>query len=102
MRDRASDEKAGKITLAVKLGDEKAKNYHYFLILGAVLCLVIYSVLAGSEWNDFIYLIGFIPLLLHLRRVVQNANPMLLDPELKVLALTTFLIALLFGVGLLI
>ncbi len=102
MRDRASDEKAGKITLAVKMGDVKAKNYHYFLIISAIFCLVVYSVLTSFQWNDFIYLLGFIPLLLHLRRVVKNENPMLLDPELKILALTTFLIALLFGIGLII
>lgn len=100
MRDRQSDEKAGKNTLVVKLGEEKARNYHYFLIIGAVLCLVIFSVLTADELSDFLYLFGFIPLMLHLKRVGQNQNPMLLDPELKVLALTTFLISILFGVGL--
>ncbi len=100
MRDRQSDEKAGKNTLVVKLGEEKARNYHYFLIIGAVLCLVIFSVLTAEELSDFLYLLGFIPLMLHLKRVEQNQNPMLLDPELKVLALTTFLISILFGVGL--
>lgn len=100
MRDRKSDEKAGKNTLVVKFGEEKARNYHYLLIFGAVLCLVIFSVLTAKELSDFLYLLGFIPLMLHLKRVQQNQNPMLLDPELKVLALTTFLISVLFGVGL--
>lgn len=100
MRDRKSDEKAGKNTLVVKLGEEKARKYHYFLIIGAVLCLVVFSVLTANDLSDFLYLIGFIPLILHLKRVNQNENPMLLDPELKVLALTTFLISVLFGVGL--
>jgi 1,4-dihydroxy-2-naphthoate polyprenyltransferase len=100
MRDRASDQKAGKNTLVVLLGEEKAKNYHYFLIIGAVLFMVIYSVLTATEWNDILYVIAFIPLFLHLKRVVQNDNPMLLDPELKILALTTFLLSVLFGAGL--
>lgn len=100
MRDRASDQKAGKNTLVVILGEEKAKNYHYFLIIGAVLFMVIYSVLTANEWNDILYTIAFIPLFLHLKRVVQNDNPMLLDPELKILALTTFFLSVLFGVGL--
>jgi 1,4-dihydroxy-2-naphthoate polyprenyltransferase len=100
MRDRASDQKAGKNTLVVLLGEEKAKNYHYFLIIGAVLFMVIYSVLTAIEWNDILYVIAFIPLFLHLKRVVQNVNPMLLDPELKILALTTFLLSVLFGAGL--
>lgn len=100
MRDRASDKKAGKNTLVVKIGAGSAKNYHYSLIIGAILCLVTFSALTAEEWNDILYVVGFIPLLLHLRRVVQNENETLLDPELKVLALSTFLISLLFGIGL--
>ncbi len=100
LRDRVSDKKAGKITLVVKLGENKAKDYHYALILGALFCLVIYSVITSEELNDFIYLIAFIPLIFHLQRVVNNQDPMLLDPELKVVALSTFAIALLFSLGL--
>jgi len=102
MRDRISDKKSGKITLVVKMGEKKSKNYHYSLILGAIFFLLIYSVLTSKELNNFIYLIAFIPLVLHLKRVVQNTEPKDLDPELKILALTTFAIAALFGIGLLI
>ncbi|MDX1761169.1 MAG: 1,4-dihydroxy-2-naphthoate polyprenyltransferase [Christiangramia sp.] len=101
LRDRVSDERSGKITLVVKLGDRKAKNYHYILILGALLCLLIYSVITSSELNDFIYILAFIPLIFHLNRVVTNNNPKDLDPELKVVALSTFGISLLFALGLL-
>ena len=100
LRDRISDERSGKITLVVKLGDRKAKNYHYILILGALLCLLIYSVITSSELNDFIYILAFIPLIFHLNRVVTNNNPKDLDPELKVVALSTFGISLLFALGL--
>ncbi len=100
LRDMASDKKAGKITLVVKLGKKKAKDYHYSLILGSLFFLVIYSVLTARELNNFIYLFAFIPLFLHLKRVVKNDNPMLLDPELKVVALSTFAISILFGLGL--
>ncbi len=102
MRDRISDEIAGKITLVVKMGDKRAKNYHYSLIIGATLCFLVFSVLTAGDLNDFIYVLGFIPLLLHLKRVVQNEDPALLDPELKILALTTFFISGLFGLGILI
>ena len=102
MRDRISDEKSGKITLVVKMGQKWAKNYHYSLILGAIFSLIIFSVLMSKELNNFIYIIAFIPLVLHLKRVVQNEDPQKLDPELKVLALTTFAIAVLFGIGLII
>jgi len=102
MRDRISDEIAGKNTLVVKMGDKMAKNYHYSLIIGAILCFLVFSVLTSRDLNDFIYVLGFIPLLLHLKRVVQNEDPALLDPELKILALTTFFISVLFGFGMLI
>ena len=100
LRDRISDEKAGKFTLVVKLGEQKAKNYHYILILGALLFLLIFSVLTASELNDFIYIIAFIPLIFHLRRVVTNNDPRKLDPELKIVALSTFAVSLLFALGL--
>lgn len=100
LRDRISDEKAGKITLVVKMGDKLGKDYHYALILGSLFCLVMYSVITSSELNNFIYLIAFIPLIFHLKRVGNNENPKELDPELKIVALSTFGIALLFSLGL--
>jgi len=100
LRDRISDKKAGKITLVVKMGDKRAKNYHYTLILGALFCLFVYSALTSSELNDFIYILAFIPLIFHLKRVVTNDDPKTLDPELKIVALSTFGIALLFALGL--
>ena len=99
MRDRYSDEVAGKNTLVVKMGARKAKNYHYFLILSAVSTIVLYSALTFEGMDDLLYLVAFIPLLLHLKRVLENKNPEHLDPELKQLALATFLLAILFSLG---
>ena len=99
LRDRVPDQKSGKITLAVILGQKKGKNYHYFLIIGALFFMLVYSALTAEGWLEFMYLIGFIPLIFHLNRLGKNNNPMLLDPELKVVALSTFAIALLFSVG---
>lgn len=102
MRDRLGDAKAGKNTLVVKLGEKNSRNYHYALILGAVFCFILYSALTFKNFSDLLYVIGFIPLFLHLKRVLQNQNAMLLDPELKILALTTFFISVLFGVGIIV
>lgn len=99
MRDLLSDEKSGKITLAVKMGQEKSKKYHYWLIIGAIGCLLVYSVWNLESIDDFLYIPAMIPLLLHLKRVDANESPVLLDPELKKLALTTFAISILFGLG---
>lgn len=101
LRDRISDEKAGKFTLVVKLGERRAKAYHYFLIIGALFFFLMYSVTRSSELNDLIYVFAFIPLILHLLRVFNNKEPKLLDPELKIVALSTFGISVLFSIGLL-
>ncbi|RUA06965.1 MAG: 1,4-dihydroxy-2-naphthoate octaprenyltransferase, partial [Flavobacteriia bacterium] len=39
MRDAASDIKAGKNTLVVKIGNVAAKRYHYFLLTGAFILI---------------------------------------------------------------
>lgn len=100
LRDRISDEKSKKLTLVVKLGERKAKAYHYILIIGALLFFLLYSVITTSELNDFIYVLAFIPLVFHLQRVMNNKDPKSLDPELKIVALSTFGISILFGLGL--
>lgn len=99
MRDQVPDKKAGKNTLVVKLGAKKAKNYHYALILGAILCLVLFTVITLESFVEFLYVPFLVFLILHLKRVVENENPILLDPELKMLALSTFAVSLFFALG---
>lgn len=99
MRDRNADKRAGKNTLVVKMGAQKAKIYHYFLLISAVLFTLIYTALSFESLNDLLYLIAVFPLLGHLLRIMNNKNPELLDPELKRLALSTFLFAVLFSIG---
>lgn len=99
MRDRVSDEKAGKNTLVVKIGPEKAKQYHYILIIAAVFSMVLFSAFTFTGIEDLLYFFAFIPILQHLNRVMENKTPETLDPELKKLALSTFLLAILFGIG---
>ena len=99
MRDIVSDKKSNKITLAVKLGSKKIKKYHYFLILTAVLLTVVFGFLYYRSPLNFIFLLAFVPLLIHLITVNKNKEPRNLNPELKKLALTTFALAILLGLG---
>ncbi|WP_439151866.1 1,4-dihydroxy-2-naphthoate octaprenyltransferase [Winogradskyella sp.] len=99
MRDIKSDTNAGKITLAVKLGLKRAKNYHFFLIAGAMFISIIFSILYYVEPYNFLYLIAFIPLFIHIKRIKKAKEPNDFDSQLKVLALSTFLYALLLGIG---
>ena len=99
MRDRESDILANKNTLVVKLGASKSKQYHYSLLLLAfVSSLVFVTSDYKSPWQ-FLYLIAFIPIGLHFFRVLNNKDIVKLDPELKKVALSTFLYAILFGLG---
>jgi len=100
MRDRASDIKSGKKTLVVKMGSESAKFYHYYLLITAFLFAILYTVMHYNSPYQFLFLITFFPILKHFNVVAKNKMPKLLDPELKKLAITTFLFSLLFGIGL--
>jgi 1,4-dihydroxy-2-naphthoate octaprenyltransferase len=99
MRDRISDEKANKRTLVVKIGDEFAKYYHYYLLTASFLLALLYNTIHYKSPTQFLFIIAFIPIGIHLLTVYKNRDPKLLDPELKKLALSTFLFAILFGLG---
>ena len=96
LRDHISDKQSGKNTLVVKMGFEKGKKYHYLILVSAFICMFGYIALTYNNWKNFICLIAFIPVFLHLFKVKRTKDPVLLDPELKKLALSTFFMALLF------
>ncbi|MCB0464869.1 MAG: 1,4-dihydroxy-2-naphthoate octaprenyltransferase [Aequorivita sp.] len=98
MRDIENDAEANKNTLVVKLGSKRAKKYHTFLLLFGMLCAVIYTIINYREPLQFVYLIAFVPFLVNLKTVFKNTVPMLLDGELKKVALSTFLFAVLFSI----
>ena len=102
MRDRISDAKSGKNTIVVIMGAAKAKIYHRTILIIAMICMVTYTFLTSDALSEWIYIVCFAPLIKHLRFVKENKEPVLLDPELKKLALTTFFMTLLFSLGLLI
>tara|TARA_R110002020_G_scaffold21009_1_gene71140 strand:+ start:109848 stop:110687 length:840 start_codon:yes stop_codon:yes gene_type:complete len=96
LRDHRSDAKSGKNTLVVKMGYGNAKIYHYGLLLTAFSCMLAFCTLFYKGWITFLPLLAFVPIIVHLRTVYGTGDPALLDPELKKLALSTFLLALFF------
>ncbi len=96
LRDMVSDKKHGKITLVVKMGFDKGKIYHGFLIVMALLCFAAFIWVERFGVKSSFFMLAFVPLLIHLRKVVKTQNPKDLDPELKKVALSTFLLAVLF------
>lgn len=95
MRDLVSDTKSGKHTLVVKMGLPMAKKYHYFLILGGMLLLLGFGYIQDFAIDQYLYVVVFLPLLLHLKRVIGIEDPRAFDPELKKVALSTFFVSLL-------
>lgn len=108
MRDEESDRKSNKNTIVVKIGGAKAKIYHYFLIITAMVFVLVFAVIfdlskdAEPEKFNFdlyLFLIAYIPLVKHLIRVRKNKDAKALDPELKKLAISTFLLAVLLALS---
>ena len=100
MRDMESDVKSGKRTLVVKIGKEFAKYYHYYLLISSLLFALLYMMIHYKSPYQFLFIIAYIPISKHFMVVYKNRIPKLLDPELKKLAISTFLFSILFGLGL--
>ena len=97
LRDHPSDARAGKRTLVVQMGFERAKLYH-LAILGvgwSALALFFTTNQAEGLWRGTMWYA--LLALLHARHAVdvwRCTDPSTLDPELKRIALSTFLVAL--------
>jgi 1,4-dihydroxy-2-naphthoate octaprenyltransferase len=96
MRDRLSDAKVNKNTVAVLLGEARVKTYHTFLILSGFSAALLYVVLQYKGVLSLLPLLAFIPLFLNIYKVYKTDIPKDLDPELKKVALSTFLFSILF------
>ncbi|WP_109301095.1 1,4-dihydroxy-2-naphthoate octaprenyltransferase [Aquimarina sp. AU474] len=99
MRDHEGDRKAGKNTLVVKLGIANARKYHFSILSIAMLSMLTFLYFTYENTMNLLFLIAFIPLLIHIIKVYKTEKPQLLDPELKKVALTTFLLSILFSLG---
>lgn len=95
MRDQVSDAMSGKNTIVVKMGPKVAKIYHYAVIITALALTLAFAVVNQFKPVQYIFLIAYIPLLLHIKTVLNNTEPRALDPELKKVALSTFLLSVL-------
>ena len=95
MRDRQSDITSNKITMAVKLGEEPSKYYHSFLLLVGIACGGYVTHSMAAIGYQYLPLLAVVPLLLNMLTVWNTKEPKDLDPELKKVALSTFLFAFL-------
>jgi 1,4-dihydroxy-2-naphthoate octaprenyltransferase len=98
IRDMESDKKAGKFSIPVRIGREKAVVYHWLLLIAGLSFAIIYNIaLYHSPWQ-FLFLLSA-PLFIKNGFTVQQKQSQELDPYLKQMALTTLLFVILFGIG---
>lgn len=97
MRDIENDKIAGKNTLVVKMGLAWAKKYQYFLIISSTLLFMVFEILVKIQGLSGVFcLILFTN---HLFFVKKTNNPRDFDSQLKIVALGTFIISLLFFIN---
>ena len=73
--------------------------YHYVLIGVALISAILYVELNYQSPIQYLFLIAFVPLMMNINVVARNILFSELDSELKKVALSTFLFAILFGLG---
>jgi 1,4-dihydroxy-2-naphthoate octaprenyltransferase len=99
IRDRRSDQLAGKNTIPVRLGLQPARIYHWVLLITAVVLAVAYVLLNFRSPWQFLFILT-IPLLIRNGVLVwRTSSPQQLNPLLKQLSITTLLFVLSFSLG---
>lgn len=96
MRDSENDQLSNKNTLVVNFGLKWAKKYHFCLIVIPFIAASFYTYLHYSSLISALHLLAFIPLFKHLKFVSNLQDPQNFDPELKKVAVQTFLWSILF------
>jgi 1,4-dihydroxy-2-naphthoate octaprenyltransferase len=102
MRDRESDARAGKNSLVVKIGLKNARIYHTALIVLGFVASIAYVIINFTSTFQFLFIILLKLFRKHLANVWKVADPKDFDPLLKELAISTFVFAILFAIGIIV
>lgn len=100
MRDIENDAQMGKHTMVVKMGFNKARMYHFSLIMLAIVGFNTFAMTRDFQWYEYAYCIGYLPLIKNLKKVNTVTQPSALDSELKRISLSTFFIVVLMTIAL--
>ncbi len=102
IRDIESDNLAGKKSIPVRIGRQKAVIYHWLLLGVGFGLAVIYVIINYDSPFQFLFIIS-LPLFIKNGSDVKNKTTASeLDPSLKKMAISSLIFTLLFGIGLLI
>ena len=102
LRDIEQDAKAGKNTLAVRLGAYKGRVYHCILLSVAALCYLAFAVATPVSWTNYLFVLAMPLLAKHAIFVYRSQQPSELRPMLAQMSMISLLINILFSLGLLI
>ena len=102
LRDIEQDAKAGKNTLAVRLGAYKGRVYHCILLSVAALCYLALAVATAISWTNYLFVLAMPLLAKHAIFVYRSQQPRELRPMLAQMSMISLLINILFSLGLLI
>ncbi|WP_159656275.1 1,4-dihydroxy-2-naphthoate polyprenyltransferase [Vibrio atypicus] len=99
MRDIENDEVCGKRTVAVRLGQKKAKQYHTILLVGALLAFIVYLLLQpGPVWISLPFLLSMLVVYKHGKAVWMAEQPAQIAPMMPVIVKCSLVTNLLFAV----
>lgn len=98
MRDRENDKRTGKMTFVVKIGSSSAKVYHFFLITGGWLAMLLFAQIKAFPPTGYAFLLVLPMSVTHLIQTFRR-EPGMLDPQLKLQSLSTLLFVLLYGIS---
>lgn len=97
IRDMKTDA-VNRVTVAIKLGEHRAKVYQTVLICLGWCCMIGFTLLNWPDWRHWLW-VATLPLyILHLRGVWTRTGRAL-DPMLPLLVMSTFALSLLMGLG---
>lgn len=97
IRDAKTDA-ANRITVAIRLGEKRAKIYQTMLIVLGWACMITYCQLRMHSWWHYLFVLTLPLFIIHIAGVWKRHDKAL-DPMLPLLVMSTFLFCLLAGFG---
>jgi 1,4-dihydroxy-2-naphthoate polyprenyltransferase len=99
IRDIDSDARAGKRSIPVRLGPQRARLYHWALLLLSLTAATLYVLLHFTSWWQFLFLLTLPLFWRNGTAVAQAQTPAELNPWLKNTVMLTLLFVFTFGIG---
>lgn len=99
IRDINSDKMAGKNSVPVRLGPEKARIYHCILLIMGIASTIIYTILKYNSPWQWLFLISLPLFFINAKNVYTKQTAKEVDPYLKQMAISTLVFVFTFGIG---